>query len=82
MMTKNLPHDDAAESYRRHRRLIRTGQVLMIVGVLVALSHWIAHITINGGPPVIQDLLIGYPTGGGIIVLGAILAGRTMPKKR
>lgn len=81
-MKKNLPTDDASKSYRRHRRLIRIGQVLMIVGVLVALSHWIAHIAVNGGPPVIQDLLIGYPTGAGLALVGAIMAGQTATKKR
>lgn len=81
-MKKNLPNDDAAKSYRRNRRLIRIGQTIMAAGALVALSHWIAHITVNGGPPVIQDLLIGYPTGAGLILVGAIMAGQTATKKR
>ncbi|POH72480.1 hypothetical protein [Arthrobacter glacialis] len=81
-MTTGLPGHDAHRDYRRHRRLVRIGQMIMAVGVLVGLSHWIAHVAVTGGPPGMQDLLIGYPTAAALLIAGAILAGRTTPKKR
>ncbi len=81
-MKKDLPWDDAGKRYRNHRRLVRGGQALMVVGALVALAHLIAHMSIVGGPPVIQDLLIGYPTGGLLVLAGAVMAGQTATKKR
>lgn len=81
-MNSNSQEDDAFESYRRHRRLVRIGQALMAAGCLVIISHWIAHIVIEGGPPGIQDLLIGYPTGFIVLVLGAIMAGQSQTRKR
>ncbi|MEO8222845.1 MAG: hypothetical protein ABI563_18925 [Specibacter sp.] len=81
-MNNGLPGHDAHKDYRRHRRLVRIGQVIMAVGVLVGLSHWIAHLALTGGPPGMQDLLIGYPTAAALLIAGAILAGRATPKKR
>ncbi|MCU6482196.1 hypothetical protein [Arthrobacter sp. A2-55] len=81
-MKQNLPGDDAAKNWRHHRRLIRIGQAVMVLGGLVGLSHWFAHVAVPGGPPGIQDLLIGYPTAGLVLIAGAVLAGRTSPKKK
>lgn len=77
------PATDPQSRYRRHRRLVRIGQVLMAAGALVAISHWIAHLAPAGqGPSITQDILIGYPTGGLLILIGAVIAGRTETKKR
>ncbi|AOT04682.1 hypothetical protein [Arthrobacter sp. U41] len=74
---------DAESGYRRHRRFVRIGQVLMAAGALVAISHWIAHLAATGqGPSLTEDIFIGYPTGGVLILIGAVLAGRTETKKR
>ncbi|MCQ9164164.1 hypothetical protein [Arthrobacter sp. STN4] len=81
-MKQNLPADDAAKNYRHHRRLVRIGQAIMVLGLLVGISHWIAHFAVPGGPPGIQDLLIGYPTAAAVLIVGAVLAGRTAPQKR
>ncbi|GAA4659980.1 hypothetical protein [Arthrobacter cryoconiti] len=81
-MKQHLPGDDAAKNYRHHRRLVRVGQGIMVLGALVGLSHWLAHVALPGGPPGIQDLLIGYPTAAAVLIVGAVLAGRTTPKKR
>lgn len=79
---KPKPAADSAAHYRRHRRLVRIGQVLMAAGALVAISHWIAHLAPAGqGPSITEDIFIGYPTGGVLILIGAIVAGRTETKK-
>lgn len=75
--------DDSAANYRRHRRLVRIGQLLMVVGALVAIIHWIAHLAPAGqGPSLALDIYAGYPAGGVLILIGAILAGRSETKKR
>ncbi|MDO5865014.1 MULTISPECIES: hypothetical protein [Paenarthrobacter] len=74
---------DAESRHRRHRRLVRIGQVLMAAGALVAISHWIAHLAATGqGPRITEDIFIGYPTGGLLLLFGAVIAGRTETKKR
>ena len=80
---KPKPAADSESHYRRHRRLVRIGQVLMAAGALVAISHWIAHLAATGqGPSITEDIFVGYPTGGVLILIGAILAGRAETKKR
>lgn len=55
----------------------------MAAGALVAISHWIAHLAPAAqGPSITQDILVGYPTGGLLIPIGAVIAGRTETKKR
>jgi hypothetical protein len=79
---KPKPADDSSSHHRRHRRLVRIGQVLMAAGALVAISHWIAHLAPTGqGPSTAEDIFIGYPAGGLLILIGAIVAGRTETKK-
>lgn len=66
-----------ATTRRRRRRLVRAGQLLMAVGVVVAVIHWFAHLGAFGGQPsALVDLLAGYPAGGVLFVAGAILAGQ------
>jgi len=80
---KPKPADDSDARYRRHRRLVRIGQVLMAAGALVAISHWIAHLAATGqGPSITEDIFIGYPTGGVLLLIGAVLAGRTETQER
>lgn len=62
---------------RRRRRLLRVGQLLMAVGVVVAVIHWFAHLGAFGAQPsALVDVLAGYPAGGVLFVAGAILAGQ------
>ena len=64
-------------AYRRKRRLIRVGQILMGLGVVIAFVHWLAHIDVFGEQPSgLVDLVAGYPAAGLVFVLGAILAGQ------
>ncbi|UKA68411.1 hypothetical protein LFT44_08525 [Arthrobacter sp. FW306-05-C] len=72
---------EAQARYRRHRRLVRIGQVLMGLGALVAIAHWIAHLAPTGpGPSPMEDIFIGYPTGALLLLIGAVIAGRTETK--
>jgi hypothetical protein len=81
--TESSPND-FERSWRIHRRLVRLGQVFMIVGAVVAATHWLAHIEAfgPGQPPGWLDLVAGYPTGALLLVAGAILAGRKRPSKQ
>ena len=61
----------------RRRRTLRAGQLLMAVGLAIAVIHWLAHLGAFGGPPSgVADLLVGYPTGGLLFLAGAVAAGR------
>lgn len=63
--------------FRRKRRLIRTGQVLMVLGGLVGFVHLLAHLEVFGGQPSgVVDLLVGYPMAGLVFLAGAVLAGQ------
>lgn len=86
MVTKKVAESTPNEferSWRIHRRLVRIGQVLMIVGAIVAATHWLAHLEAfgPGQPPGWLDLAAGYPTGVLLLVAGAIMAGRKRPSK-
>lgn len=68
---------ERARAYRRKRRLIRLGQVLMGVGVVIAVVHWLGHVGAFGGQPSnLTDLLAGYPAAALVFMAGAILAGQ------
>lgn len=62
---------------RRRRRLVRAGQILMAAGVLIVLTHWLGHLGAFGGQPSsLADLVVGYPTGAVMFLIGAVLAGQ------
>lgn len=73
-------HASAAEEYRRHRRLVLVGKVLMGVAAVVAIVHVGAHLM--GSPSGLVDLVAGYPAAGAAFVVGAVLAGRAEPGTR
>ncbi|GHD46126.1 hypothetical protein D9V29_08485 [Mycetocola manganoxydans] len=76
------PTSDAERSWRLHRRLVRIGKAMMLAGVIVVFIHWLAHLEAfgPGQPGGWLDLAVGYPAGGLLAMLGAILAGRKRPK--
>jgi len=83
MFHKPKTADRPDSAFRRHRRLVRIGQVLMAAGALVVVWHWILHLEPTGqAPSVALDIVAGYPAGGLLILIGAILAGRAETKKR
>ena len=62
---------------QRKRRIRIIGVVMMVWAVLIALTHLLAHLEVFGGQPSgLTDLLVGYPTAGILLLLGAILAGQ------
>lgn len=73
MTTDNSP-EEARRKDRRRSLLIRLGQAIMALGAVIGITHWAAHLT--GEPPAIADILVGYPTAGLLIMVGAILAGQ------
>lgn len=69
--------EELMTAYRRRRRLVRLGQILMGAGGVIAVVHWLAHVgTFGGQPSSLADLLAGYPAAAVVFVLGAILAGQ------
>lgn len=68
------------QTYRRHRRVVRLGQALLALGAVVLIVHWLAHIEAFGPsqPEGWVDLIAGYPTGGLLLMIGGIFAGRKM----
>lgn len=69
--------EERRDLHRKKRRLIRTGQVLMVLGAVVGLIHLFAHLGLFGGqPPGVVDLLVGYPTAGLLFLAGAVAAGQ------
>lgn len=82
-MKDNKTATDPQAAHRRHRRLVRSGQVLMAAGAAVAVWHWILHLAPPGEQPSLAlDIYAGYPTGAALFLIGAILAGRTETKKK
>jgi hypothetical protein len=51
----------------------RVGMVLMGLGLVVGSVHLIRHLIAN--PRSLEDLAVGYPTAGGLLILGLILLG-------
>ena len=76
--------NDFERRWKIHRRLVRLGQVLVVVGALVAITHWLSHLEAfgPGQPPGWVDLVAGYPMGGLLLVAGLILTGRKRPTKQ
>ena len=75
---KSNEESPVANSWDQHRRIVRIGQAVMLAGVLVAASHWLAHLEAfgPGQPPGWLDLAAGYPMGGTLLIVGGMLAGR------
>lgn len=78
MATRDAATPDArSAARRRRRRLVRIGQALMAVAVVIGAVHWLGHLGAFGGEPSgLQDLLVGYPAAGVLFIAGAILAGQ------
>ena len=70
--------EQARHKYRRKRRFVRIGQVLMLAGVVVGIVHWLTHIEAFGPeqPPLWLDLVAGYPMAAVLLIAGGIVAGK------
>lgn len=73
---------DAASARRRRqavktRRLRIVGAGLMLLGLVIGVGHVFEHLLVLRLIPLgWQDLLIGYPTAGVLILTGFVLVGR------
>ncbi len=79
----SLPSNSAAvqeatrRRHRRKRRMIRIGQVIMVLAVLLALEHVGAHLGAFGGQPsLVIDLIAGWPLAALVFIIGAMFAGQ------
>jgi len=63
------------EAYRRWRLARAGGIVLIAVGIVMAVVHIGAHLGDFTLLP-LQDLLIGWPMAGVLVIFGLVLAGR------
>lgn len=71
-----VPNDPQAR-YRRLQRHLRFGQILMVLGALVALIHMIAHLAPpEQQPGLALDIAVGYPAAALLFLFGAMLAGQ------
>lgn len=62
------------EQYQRQRFF---GWALVVVGVAMAVSHWLQHVGLwELMSPGLSDLLIGYPMGGLLAVAGTIVLSK------
>lgn len=72
-----VAREGAQRAYRRRRHLIRVGQAIMVVAVVLALEHVGAHLGAFGGQPsVAVDLVAGWPLAGLLFIVGAMFAGQ------
>lgn len=58
------------EQYARRRFF---GWTLVGVGILMVVTHWVAHLGALYDDRPLFDLLIGYPMGGLLVIGGAIV---------
>lgn len=73
---RNMSFNEA-DWYRLHRRLVRPGQVILLLGALVLVTHWLTHVDTFGPwqSPGWTELVAGYTIGAFLLVAGAILPG-------
>lgn len=60
-------------SATRRAWISRSGVVLMVLSVVLASVHMMRHLAAS--PRGLEDLAIGYPTAGALLVVGLILLG-------
>lgn len=61
------------EQYMR-RRVVGWG--LVVLGVLVGVTHWVAHLGVLYDTKGIWDLAAGYPMAGALGVAGAVVLSK------
>ncbi len=68
---------DRRTKHQKNRRIIRIGQVVMAMGLVIAVVHLLAHAGVFGGQPATAtDLVAGYPAAALLFLAGAMAAGR------
>ncbi|WP_228545815.1 hypothetical protein [Microcella flavibacter] len=69
------------DDYTRRRVNLRVGQIIMIIGAGMGVVHWLTHLEAFGPeqPPLLLDLLVGYPMAALLLILGGVVASRKVP---
>ncbi len=71
-----IPNSQAGLRYRGRRRRRRVAIFLFAMGPLVAAFHLLEHLgSVRLFNPILEDVLIGYPTAILLLVVGGILWG-------
>lgn len=69
--------DGRLRRYRRRARFRVVGWVLVALGAVIAVTHWLAHLGALGGEPSLTwDIVAGYPAGALLILVGFVLVGQ------
>lgn len=70
--------EELQRRYLRKRRFLRIGQAIMLIGALVGVNHWLAHLGAWGPeePALWLDMVVGYPMAGLLLIAGAVTAGQ------
>ena len=76
---KNSSDDSFARRIRRDRHLTWASRIFMLIGLLIAVQHLVAHAGFRPVPAGmgLQDLVIGYPTAILVFFAGLIIWGRS-----
>jgi hypothetical protein len=81
MTQDGTAHDNSTDGRtssrpRRRRLFLRSGQLLMVAGVLIAVAHWLGHLdpVTAAHPPVWVELLVNYPVAAVVVIIGANLS--------
>lgn len=61
---------------QQYMRIRAFGWTLVALGVIVGVSHWLAHLGVLYEATGLADLLVGYPMAGLLGVAGAVVLSR------
>lgn len=73
--TERSDADQKRQDWKKKQAKRRTAYALMVLALVVAVSHLLEHLDVIQilPNPAAQDLLLGYPTAGILLVIGLIL---------
>jgi hypothetical protein len=67
--------------YQKRRRQKVAGWILLSLAAVLVISHFLAHVRVPNLTPFLslgtQDVLVGYPAAGILLVIGVVLLGQS-----
>jgi hypothetical protein len=67
--------------YQTRRRQKVAGWILLSLAAFLAISHFLAHVNVPNLTPFLslgtQDVLVGYPAAGVLLIIGVVLLGQS-----